>query len=63
MNLARIIAYPMMSFSPLMTSVDCVLILDCKIIALQWQSEEQSSKEDSSNNEEQAGPKQSIYEE
>jgi len=40
-----------------------MLILGCKIIALQWQSEEQSSKEGSSNNEEQTGPKQLIHEE
>ena len=63
MNLASIIAYPMLSFSPLMTSVESMLILGCKIIALQWQSEEQSSKEGPSNNEEQAGPKQTIHEE
>ena len=63
MNLESIIAYPMLSFSPLMTSVECMLILVCKIIALQWQIEEQSSKEGSSNNEEQAGPKESIHEE
>jgi len=53
----------MLSFSPLMISVECVLILGCKIIALKWQSEEKSSKEFSSNIEEQAGPKQPIHDE
>ena len=63
MNLASIIAYPMLSFSPLMTSVESMLILGCKIIALQWQSEKQSTIEGSSINEEQAGPTQTIHEE
>ena len=46
-----------------MKSLECMVILGCKIIALQWQSEEKSSTEGSSNNEEQVGPKQSIHEE
>ena len=63
MNLESIIAYPMLSFSPLMTSVECMLILGCKIIALRRKNEENSSKDFPSNNEEQAGPKQTIHEE
>ena len=48
---------------PLMKSVEYVLILGYKSIALKWQNEEQSSKDLSSNIEEQASPKKSIHDE
>ena len=59
--MVSIIAYPTLSSSPLVISVECVIISSCNAIALKWKNEEQSSKDIPSNIGEQGGPKHFIH--
>jgi len=62
-HMVSIIAYPMLSSSPLVISVECVIISGYNGISLKWKNEEQSSKDLPSNIGEQGGPKHFIHDE
>ena len=57
------VTYPTLSISPVMRSVERVLILGYKILSLKWQDEYYISKDLSSNVANHAGPSISIYDE
>ena len=63
MNMIGKRAYPILSSSPLMISVESMLISGCNMISLQWQEEDLVSKDPSSKVMSHANPNHSIQDE
>ena len=57
------IAYPKLSSSPLMISVECMLIMGCKQVALKWQEKDWIFKDPLSKVMDHVGPNHSIQSE